>query len=163
MAAHIIGYSNIHLLDFPDNRFDSVDLLEIIKTVNYYVDKYKPDTIFTHHFGDLNIDHRIAFQAVITACRPQNGCCVNNILSFETPSSTEWNFGDLGQKFNPNYFVDISEYLKYKLKAMESYTTESTVFPHPRSSVALEAIAKRWGTVVDKNYVEAFEIIRSIY
>ncbi len=161
-SADIVGYSDINSLDFPDNRFDSVDLLEIIKTVSFYVDKYKPDTIFTHHYGDLNIDHQITFKAVITACRPQNKCCVKNILSFETPSSTEWNFGELSQRFNPNYFVDIEGYLEYKPKAIGNYVTESTLFPHPRSNVGLETISKRWGTVVDKQYVEAFELIRSI-
>jgi LmbE family N-acetylglucosaminyl deacetylase len=160
-AGKIIGYSSVELHDFPDNRFDSVDLLEIIKIVSEYVDKYQPDTIFTHHYGDLNVDHRLTFSSVITACRPMKDCCVENILSFETPSATEWNFGDKSNTFFPNFFIDIKETLQLKQKAMKKYVTEINDFPHPRSNEALEVIAKRWGSVVGKKYVEAFELVRS--
>lgn len=161
-AAKIIGYSNVDFCDLPDNRFDNVDLLDIIKTISAYIEKYEPDTIFTHHHGDLNIDHRITFDAVVTACRPVNNYCVQNIILFETPSSTEWNFKYGDSAFRPNLFFDISNTVQYKLQAMECYLTETTVFPHPRSSESLETIAKRWGSVVGKRYVEAFEILRSI-
>ncbi len=161
-AAKTVGYSNVEFSDLPDNRFDSVDLLDIIKIVQKYVDKYNPDTIFTHHFGDLNIDHRITFEAVITACRPVNNNGVDNIVCFETPSSTEWNFKYGDSLFKPNLFYDIENTLEFKLRAMEHYLTESTVYPHPRSSEALSVIAKRWGTVVGVNAAEAFETIRFI-
>ena len=161
-AAKIIGYSNVHFCDLPDNRFDSIDLLDIIKLVSKYVEKYKPDTIFTHHYGDLNIDHRITFNAVETACRPIDKNYINNIILFETPSSTEWNFKYGDSAFRPNLFFDISNTIQYKLEAMKYYTTESAAFPHPRSNEALKTIAKRWGSVVNKNYAEAFEVLRSI-
>jgi LmbE family N-acetylglucosaminyl deacetylase len=162
-ACEIIGYSNLELYDFPDNRFDSVDLLDIIKVVNQYIEKYRPDTIFTHHHGDLNVDHRLTFQSVITACRPMKDCCVQNILSFETPSATEWNFGDNSSLFKPNFFVDVAETLNLKLEAMKEYVTEINEFPHPRSNEALKTIAKRWGSVVGREYVEAFEVVRSVW
>ena len=161
-AAKTVGYSNVEFSDLPDNRFDSIDLLDVIKIVQRYVEKYQPDTIFTHHFGDLNIDHRITFEAVITACRPVNNNCVDNIVCFETPSSTEWNFKYGDSSFRPNLFYDVDKTLEFKLRAMECYLTESTEYPHPRSSEALSVIAKRWGTVVGVNAAEAFEIIRCI-
>lgn len=161
-AAKIVGYTNIEFCDLPDNRFDSIDLLDIIKIVQKYVDKYHPDTIFTHHYGDLNIDHRITFDAVITACRPVNNCPVKNIICFETPSVTEYNFKYGDNSFKPNLFYDISDTLEYKLKAMECYLTEKQKYPHPRSSEALTIISKRWGTVIGVTSAEAFEIIRCI-
>src|SRR5690625_384122 len=69
-AADCIGYSSVRTWDFPDNRFDSVPLLDIIKVIEKEKEKKKPDVIFTHFEGDLNIDHQRTFQAVITACRP---------------------------------------------------------------------------------------------
>ncbi len=161
-AAKTVGYSNVEFYDLPDNRFDSIDLLDIIKIVQKYVDQYNPDTIFTHHFGDLNIDHRITFEAVITACRPVNNNGVENIVCFETPSSTEWNFKYGDSSFKPSLFYDVENTLEFKLRAMEHYLTESTVYPHPRSAEALSVIAKRWGTVVGVNAAEAFEIVRCI-
>src|SRR5690625_1110829 len=53
-AADCIGYSSVRTWDFPDNRFDSVPLLDIIKVIEKEKEKKKPDVIFTHFEGDLN-------------------------------------------------------------------------------------------------------------
>lgn len=161
-AANVIGFKEVYLSNFPDNRFDSVDLLDIIHEIERYVDKLNPEIIYTHHPGDLNIDHKITFKALITACRPVGDYNVKKIIAFETPSSTEWNYNYNENTFNPNYFVDIEDTLEAKIKAMETYKTEIRDYPHPRSSKALKVIASRWGTTVGKNYVEAFEIIREV-
>lgn len=161
-AAKIIGFDKVFFSNFPDNRFDSVDLLDIIKEVDKYFQQIKPDIIYTHHYGDLNIDHRKTFEAVITACRPVGEYCVKEIYCFETPSSTEWNFQYGDKTFKPNVFVDIEDTIQAKLDAMACYKTELGEYPHPRSLKALEIIAAKWGTVVGRKYAEAFELIRKV-
>lgn len=161
-AAKIIGFEQVYFSKFPDNRFDSVDLLEIIKEVEKYVQQIKPDIIYTHHYGDLNIDHRRTFEAVITACRPVGEFCVKEIYCFETPTSTEWHFQYGDNTFKPNVFIDIEDTLPVKLAAMNCYKTELGEYPHPRSLKALEIIAAKWGTVVGRKYAEAFELIRKV-
>src|SRR5690606_33890083 len=89
-ARNCIGYESVGIYDFPDNRFDSVPLLDIIKIVEKEKQDFLPEVIFTHHGGDSNIDHRITFNAVITASRPLKDESVSTIIAFETPSSTEW-------------------------------------------------------------------------
>ena len=105
------------------------------------------------------MDHRLIYESTITATRPKKNSVVKQVISFETPSSTEWYFP---QKFSPNIFVDISKELKFKLKAMQYYKNELMEFPHPRSIEALEIIAKRWGTVCGFNAAEAFCLVRSL-
>jgi LmbE family N-acetylglucosaminyl deacetylase len=161
-ASKIIGYKNVSFADFPDNRFDSADLLEITKKVEYYIEKFNPDTIFTHSNADLNLDHRITNGAVLTATRPIKNNAVNEIYVFETPSSTEWNFDSNGKIFKPNVFMDISDTMQKKLSAMACYKGEVRDYPHPRSLIALKILAARWGIVVGRKYVEAFELIRKI-
>ena len=161
-AAEVIGFKEVYLSRLPDNRFDSIDLLDIIKEIEKYVDKIKPDIIYTHHPGDLNIDHKRTFKAVITACRPFGDYSVKEIYVFETPSSTEWNFNYEENSFDPNVFVDIEDTIEAKLEAMNCYQSEIREYPHPRSLKALKTIAARWGTVVGKKYVEAFELIRQV-
>ena len=161
-AAEIIGIEELYFSNFPDNRFDSIDLLDIIKEVEKYIEKINPEIIYTHYHGDLNIDHKRTFQAVITACRPIGNYNVKAIYAFETPSSTEWSFGNNNEKFSPNVFVDIERNLPQKLKAMECYQSEIRDYPHPRSTKALETIAARWGIVVGKKYVEPFKLIRKV-
>lgn len=161
-AAQRIGYVNVHFANFPDNRFDSVDLLDIIKVVDSHIQRFQPEIVYTHHYGDLNIDHRKTFEAVITACRPVGTYCVKEIYSFETPSSTEWQFQHGDKTFKANVFIDIEDTLQAKLDAMACYQSELGEYPHPRSLEALEIIAARWGTVVGKRYAEAFELIRKV-
>jgi len=161
-AANILGIKKVFFRDFPDNRFDTVPLLEIVKAIEEVKDEVKPDIIYTHHQGDLNIDHQITFKAALTACRPLKGETVKEIYSFEIPSSTEWNSPDAGTYFTPNVFVDISETFSKKIDAMKAYKGESREYPHPRSPEALEIIAKRWGVSVGRELVEAFKLIRRL-
>jgi len=162
-AQSAIGYHSVSVYDFPDNRFDTVALLDIIKVIEKEKTSFTPDIIFTHHGGDVNIDHQRTFEAVMTACRPMENESVKSIITFETPSGTEWRANTDPRHFLPNFFVSISkDNLISKIKGMESYEFESRKFPHPRSPKALEIQAQRWGIAVGREYVEAFDIVRSI-
>lgn len=162
-AAKAIGYHEVKTYDLPDNRFDSVALLDIVKIVEKEKQEFKPEIIFTHHGGDTNIDHRCTFDAVITATRPMSHEGVKTIIAFETPSSTEWQASNYPNYFKPNLFIEVSEKnVKAKIKGMESYEFEKRKYPHPRSPKALEIQCQRNGVIVGKEFAEAFMIIRSI-
>ena len=161
-AAAKIGAQDVVLFKLPDNRLDTVPLLEVVKLVEDLVDKFEPEVIYTHHPGDLNIDHEVVHRAVLTATRPMAGHPVREIYAFEVPSSTEWAFQRLQPSFRPNVFVDVTSTLNVKLDAMACYDSESREFPHPRSPEALRALATRWGSVVGCPAAEAFELVRSI-
>lgn len=161
-VAKLLGAKGVSLRKLPDNRFDTVPLLEVVKTVEALVAKHKPETIYTHHGGDLNIDHQVTLRAVLTATRPFPGQSVRELLSFEVPSSTEWTFQRLEPVFRPNVFTDVTSTLELKLRGMERYESEAREFPHPRSLQAIEAIARRWGSVAGVAAAEAFELVRRL-
>lgn len=161
-AAAKVGVKNVTLHKLPDNRLDTVPLLEVVKIVEELVDRLKPEILYTHHGGDLNVDHGVIHRAVLTATRPMVGQPVREIYAFEVPSSTEWAFQRIEPSFRPNVFVDIARTLEAKIAAMECYETEARKFPHPRSPEALRAIALRWGSVAGCGAAEAFELVRSI-
>ena len=118
----LIGYHSISINKLPDNRFDSLALLDLIKLIEKEKKKFKPDIVFTHHHGDLNIDHRMTFEAVITSCRPVENEKVKTIITFETPSSTDWMPFDKQEIFKPNFFFEVKKIdLEIKIKAMENY------------------------------------------
>ncbi len=156
-ANDVIGIKKVFIESFPDNRFDSVDLLNIVKVISKIKDEIKPDIIFTHYEKDLNIDHQITYKAVITATRPMQNECVKEIYSFEILSSTEWNYP---LSFSPNTFFDISDTIDLKIKAMNEYASELCEYPHPRSIEGIELSAKYHGMRVGKKYVEAFKSVR---
>ena len=161
-VAKLLGVKEVLLYNLPDNRFDTVPLLDVIKIIEELVERLRPQVIYTHHSGDLNIDHLVVHRAVLTATRPIADHPVKEIYAFEVPSSTEWAFGQFRSAFCPTMFVDIKFTLETKLQAMALYKSESHAFPHPRSPEALRAIAQRWGSVVGVQYAEAFELIRSV-
>lgn len=162
-AQKCIGYHDVAIYDFADNRFDSVDLLDIIKVIEKEKKTFLPDVIFTHHGGDVNIDHQRTFEAVITSCRPMEHENVKTIITFETLSGTEWRASTDPKHFLPNLYMGFDEKnLQAKITAMESYEFEKRKYPHPRSPEAIKIVAQRWGIVVGKQLAEAFCIVRSI-
>ena len=135
-VSDILGAKKLFMFSLPDNKFDTLPLLQVIKCIEKLIHKVKPKIIFTHASGDLNIDHQITNRAVITATRPVKNIVTKDIFTFETPSATDWSFDQSGKLFNPSKFFDISETLDLKLKAMSVYKGESRPFPHPRSEKA---------------------------
>ena len=158
-ANKTIGVEDVFTHNFPDNRFDTVALLDIIKIIEKVKSKVKPNMIYTHCRNDLNIDHRICFNAALTACRPTETEAVTEIYSFYTPSSTEWSSP---YNFSPNLFYDISDTIDDKIRAIKEYKSELKVFPYPRSIEGIRAIAKYWGMCMGVKYAEPFEVIRIV-
>lgn len=161
-AGALLGAKSVTLHGLPDNRFDTVPLLEIVKAIEMKIEELKPETVFTQHGGDLNIDHERTFRAVLTATRPMSGSPVKRVYAYEVPSSTEWAFQKFDPVFRPNTFVDIDATLEKKIAAMALYEGENRAFPHPRSAQALRAHAQYWGSVAGLPAAEAFELIRAV-
>lgn len=158
-SGKIIGFKEMWFAELPDNEFDSISLLSVTKIVESYIDKVKPNTIYTHHKNDLNIDHQKTFQAVITACRPCNPNCPKEIITFETLSSTEW---QPENGFNPNLYLDIEKEIETKLLALSEYKLEIRTYPHPRSLEGIKILAQYRGLQSGLKYAEALMIIRII-
>jgi len=160
-AAKFLGVKKICFADFPDNSFDAVPLLTVVKVVENIKKQIAPSIIYTHYEGDLNIDHRITFQAVMTACRPLREETVKKIYSFEVLSSTEWGRAPVGV-FNPDVYRDITPYIKNKIKAFSVYKGEVKKWPHPRSVEGVDVLARKRGSESGLEYAEAFRLVRDI-
>lgn len=161
-AAEILGVTDVRFFSLPDNRFDTVPLLDIVKIIESLISEIQPSIIFTQHGGDLNVDHTLIFKATLTAARPLQGSPVKQVLAYEVPSSTDWVF-QKGQKvFSPNVFYDISSTLDKKMEALAAYKDEMREPPHPRSFDALRENTFRWGHIIGVKSAEAFESVREI-
>lgn len=160
-AHAILGIQSMHYLGFPDNRLDSVPLLDIVQLLEARIRALRPNVIYTHHHGDLNVDHRITNQAVLTACRPLPESSVREIYTFEVMSSTEWSCTSQ-PSFLPQLYVDVSDYLDLKLKALDAYRLEMRPEPHSRSIEHIRTLALHRGFSVGVNAAEAFMVTRII-
>ena len=160
-AQSILGVLFSQSLGLPDNKMDSIPLLEIVQKLELILEEIQPSVIYTHHHGDLNIDHRLTHAAVMTACRPMPESTVREIFGFEVLSSTEW-AAPQTSPFIPNYFVNITLQLQKKLNALEAYAEEMRVSPHSRSMAHVEVIARHRGYCIGVDAAEAFEVYRII-
>lgn len=161
-ARVILGIKENYYLGLPDNRMDSIPLIDVVQQLERILDKLKPSIVYTHHHGDLNIDHRITHQAVMTACRPLPGSSVKEIYAFEVMSSTDW-ATSTAEPFLPNYFVNISSQLSIKRAAINAYYQEMRKEPHSRSEQHLMSLASHRGQTVGVLAAEAFVSVRVVY
>ncbi len=162
MANQILGVQSLKLIALPDNRMDAMELLDVVKIVEDEIEHHRPVIVLTHHAGDVNIDHLVVHDAVVTACRPQPGHQVKTLLFFEVPSSTEWRPAASKMQFTPDYFYDVTVFIEKKLAALNAYTPEMRAFPHPRSIEAVEYLARWRGATIGCAAAEAFMLGRTI-
>lgn len=158
-----LGIEEIIFLEYPNLLLETFPLHVINKEIESLVAKYEPSMIFTHHYGDINMDHQILFQAVLTAARPLPGRNPMELLCFETVSSSEWSQHTNDKSFKPNYYVDITDTIDVKLESLQFYDVEMRPFPHPRSYKGVQHLAQVRGMTVGVEHAEAFEIIRRVW
>jgi len=161
-CAEILGIDKPSFLDFPDQRLDIFPALEMAQLIERIIAQHDPQVIFTHHGGDINLDHRVLFDATMVATRPTPTCSVRQVYTYETISATEWGVPGYHQPFTPNVFFDISNTVELKMKGFSKYVSEVKEYPHPRSLEGIEIRAKDWGTRVGMKAAEPFELIRSL-
>ena len=159
-AAQALGAQSPRMLMFPDNRLDTVALLDVVRRIEECMAEVRPEIVYTHHAGDLNIDHELVHRAVLTACRPLPGSTVKALYTFEVLSSTGWRPG--GRPFEPVRYVDIGATLERKLAALRCYAAEMRPFPHARSYEAVEALARLRGAEAGLAAAEAFGVLRAV-
>ena len=147
-------YGNLPAVCLPDLPIYKVN--EEIKSV---LSQIKPTVIFMPWKGDMHKDHEIINYALSVNLRPYLPInkSVRLVLSYEVLSETNLplepsNFS----QFTPNFYIDISKYIKYKLRAMEFYQSQLTNSSSPRSIEAIKALAKLRGVHINKEFAEAF-------
>jgi len=161
-ACEVLGIKDVTFYEFPDNRFDSVPLLDIVQAIEGEISRIQPATIYTHHHGDLNVDHELTARATITATRPLADSTVERVLSYETLSATEWAISESSNAFQPTSFVDIGDTLEQKLEALRAYESELRDHPHPRNVENVRRNAIVWGAKSGMSAAEPFELLREL-
>lgn len=143
---------------WPDLELDH---REATVYVEQLIRELRPRSVFTNNISDINKDHRTLADAVMIACRPKPGSCVENLYFFEVPSSTDWTFNKVQPSFQANVYVDISDYIELKKQAAGLYFTETYEFPDARSVESIETLSKYRGYQVGFPNAEAFQLVFS--
>jgi LmbE family N-acetylglucosaminyl deacetylase len=158
-ANEILGTDEVIHWDFPDMRLDTVAHVELNQAFERLFATRRFDTVFTHHAGDVNLDHQAIHRSVLVATRPAPGQTVKRILSYHVNSATEWGARSEQNQFRPNVYFDVGATIQQKLDALKCYGVELRKFPHPRTLEAVEYRARVWGSEVGYEYAEAFKLL----
>ncbi len=165
-ACDVLGVGNVVFCGLPDQRLDTLPLLDLITPIEKCVAELRPDVVLTHFKEDSNQDHRVVFQATLIATRPVNGTAVGRVMCYEVAGSTEWAGPFQESVFAPNVYVDVSSTLETKIAAMRAYAetavSEVRPFPHPRSYEAIEIYARRHGVTAGLAAAEPFMLVREV-
>jgi len=159
-SCKMLGIKDPVQLWFDDQQLDKLPLGRLVQPIQNKIDEVNPELVLTHNSTDLNLDHRLVFEATMIACRPKPDCPVKEVWTYEIPSSTNWSFGEFGS-FEPNIFIPtIVRGLTTKTNAISCYTNELEAHPSARSIQAVQTLCKYRGTTVGVKYAEAFKLIR---
>jgi len=161
-ASQELGFEWGDCYNFNDNAMDSYPLIEVVKAIEKAKIKYKPSLVYTHSAADLNIDHRVVANAVLTAFRPQPDEICKELRLFEVASATDYGCPSITGLFSPNLFINIAEQWSYKESALKKYDTEMRKYPHIRSIEGIKNLAKHRGNQVGYELAEAFEVVRKL-
>ena len=160
-ASKILDFEIIDFLRLPNLRLKNLPLLDITKQLIKIIKDFQPDTVYVNFPGDLNSDHGVMFEATYAALRPSNIHDVKNILCYEVLSSTEW-APNIYKQFNPDTFINISNFFTLKMQSVKAYEFEMRAAPHPRSNEIISALAMLRGSQVGVKYAESFMSIRRL-
>jgi LmbE family N-acetylglucosaminyl deacetylase len=148
--------------DLPDMKLDILPHVEINKVIEETINTIKPEIVFTHHWGDVNKDHKLIYESTLVAARPvETNNFIRKIYCYEILSASEWNLTS-HNNFIPNVWIDIEKYFHKKIEAVKLYQRELRKYPHPRSIEGVEIWAKYRGLMIGKKYAEAFFLVREI-
>jgi LmbE family N-acetylglucosaminyl deacetylase len=153
-----IGFDRVFELKYPTTALDQIPISELVKQVSIVIENFQPNEIFVPHPSDVHSDHKVTYQASISASKWFRSPTIKRILAYETLSET--GMDPCSEKlFTPNYFVDIELELESKLKAASVYASEISDFPFPRSLEAIQSLAKLHGSRVGMKAAEAFQLL----
>jgi len=161
-AGRILGVKEVRFGPFPDMRLDTVDHVEVNRVIERAVNDIRPDVVYTHFYGDVNLDHQMVYRSTLVAVRPVPGQCVKEVYCYRVPSSTEWSPQLAQTAFLPNVMVSIAGFEEAKEQALLAYQTEARPYPHPRSAQYVRETDRACGLQWGQGSSEVFMLLRKL-
>ncbi len=122
-ANDVLGVKSLRFMDLPVTRLSQIPRYELNKEFERLISEERPELVFSPFCGDRQDDHRQVFDACMVALRPAISAeYVKQVLCYETVSETHWSVAYVESCFEPQLWVDISDYLPVKLEAMRNYS-----------------------------------------
>jgi LmbE family N-acetylglucosaminyl deacetylase len=155
-----MGVHHHEFMQVPATLVHATPIAELNGRISKFVRNASPEWVMLP-FPDRHIDHRWIFDASVVACRPVHAEAPTTVLAYETLSETHWNVGGIEPSFNPDFYVDITDFMDRKIEALSCYASQVNNAPS-RSLEATRALAKFRGSQNGCGYAEAFKVVRIV-
>ena len=147
---------------FNPSTLEDIPKQDIISYLQKIINKIKPDKLLIPFPYDAHHDHRISFECMTVFFKSFRYSFIKEVWMYETLSETNFTENYTKQFFQPNTWVDITDFYQKKIKIFSNYASEYDLSPHPRSFEAIKSLAVLRGSYSNVKYAEAFQIIKNI-
>ncbi len=154
-----IDQKDTWFFNYPTTLLDTIPLRDIVMSISRAIREFEPEEILVPFWGDAHSDHRVVFDAVAACTKWFRYPFIKRVLAYETLSETDASIGHR-DVFNPNVFIDISDWLDEKIRILKFYGTELGEFPFPRSEAAVRALSQVRGVASGFVAAEGFMLLR---
>jgi len=161
-VTNLYDFNSVHNLKFNSTQIDQYSTNELIEKISNVIKNIEPNILYMPYKNDVHSDHRKIFEASFSCTKPFRFPYIKKIYMMEVVSETEYVPATKEDWFVPNVYVDISKFMKKKIKIMQTYKSELGKHPFPRSKKNLKALSSFRGATVGCKYAESFVLLRDI-
>ncbi len=157
-----VGFKKLFILDYPAANLSSLSIISMVPKISDVFYEVKPEIVYCVNRTDAHSDHLFTFNAVMACTKSFRYPFIKKVLLYECISETEFAPAIPEKVFQPNYFIDISNFIDDKINLMKIYESELGSHPFPRSIRNIKALATFRGATSGVEYAEAFQLIKYI-
>jgi len=161
-VAKAYPFNKFHQAQFQTSLLDSFPKIELIKEISSFIKRLEPSILYLPHPHDIHSDHEAVFSAAISCSKSFRYPYIKKVRVYETLSETDFSLSLNNNGFNPNLFIDISDYLERKVEIMKLFEGEIKDHPFPRSERSINSLASLRGAVAGCEYAESFISLKEI-
>ena len=161
-VSSLYGFDGVYDLDFPTMQLDTIPYSRLIGSISDVFREVEPNIVYLPFKSDVHTDHQIAFKAAYSCTKTFRCPSIKKIVMMETLSETEFAPSTKEDSFEPNMFVDITDFIERKIEIMNVYKNEMGPYPFPRSERNIRALATFRGATAGCEYAEGFMILKEI-
>ena len=137
--------AKLYIFNYPDTNIPQTH--DVIEKLEKIINEFRPQRIYTHSIKDTHQDHRTVAYATLAAAR-----FIPEIFCYESPS--------LYLNFQPNYYVDVTNFIENKIEALNTFATQNS--KDYMKINAIRGLAQFRGLTTSVKYAEAFEAIKIV-
>ena len=150
VAAQILGIeANLVNTKSKTWRAEDLPMHYLVSQIDIWMSNLRPVSVFTHWVNDTHNDHKITAKAVLASVRRGS----TNIYMCATPYLTI----PTSTTFEPNSFVDTSEWMKIAIESMRVYTSEPRILEYIEQATVR---SRYYGKMINSEFADAFICIR---